>query len=36
MKFHLTATSMPYTIKGGKTEADYLSDYIKMLDESAS
>ena len=37
MKFHLIATSIPYTIyDNSKTEADYLSDYIKMLDEAAS
>ena len=36
MKFHLIATSIPYTTYDSKTEADYLSDYIKMLDEAAS
>lgn len=37
MKFHLIATSIPYTtFNNSKTEADYLSDYIKMLDEAAS
>ena len=37
MKFRLIATSIPYTTyNNSKTEADYLSDYIKMLDEAAS
>lgn len=34
MKFHLIATSVPYTTMHGKTEAEYLTDYIKMLDEA--
>jgi len=33
MKFRLTATSSPYTVYGNsKTDAEYLTDYIKMLD----
>lgn len=37
MKFRLTATSSPYTVYGNsKTDADYLKDYVKMIDESAA
>ena len=32
MKFKLTATSIPYTLKGGMTvEADYLKEYIEKI-----
>ena len=35
MKFRLTATSMPYvTCDNSKTDAEYLEDYIKMIDEA--
>ena len=32
MKFRLIATSMPYNMDGD--EADYLKDYIKMIDDA--
>lgn len=32
MKFRLIATSMPYNMDGNQ-EADYLKDYIKMIDD---
>ena len=31
MKFKLIATSTPYTLKGGMTEADYLKEYIEKI-----
>ena len=35
MKFHLIATSIPYTtFDNNKHEVDYLEDYIKMIDEA--
>ena len=33
MKFRLIATSMPYSMDGNQ-EADYLKDYIKMIDDA--